>query len=168
MANQEEKVRKIKRSEYATFLDTTPDESTETFVRMGKGISEMDESYNPEEESEQYIDEDTPTNSVENYAPAFDATQRCYLGEKIFEFIDDMRMRLATGSDAETHALKVYLYRKLAENVYKAQKINCTVVINNFSGKEIGYAVKQNGNAVDGYVTISAGKVTFTAGEYSA
>ena len=128
----------------------------------------MEESYNPEEESEQYIDEDTPTNSVESYSPAFDASQRCYLGEKIFEFVDEMRMKLATGSDAETSALKVYLYRKLAENTYKAQKINCTIVINSFSGKEIGYAVKQNGNPTDGYVTIAAGKVTFTAGEYTA
>lgn len=167
MPNAEE-VRKLKRSEYATFLDTTPTEDAETYIRMGKGISEMEESYNPEEASEQYIDEDTPTNSVESYSPAFDASQRCYLGEKIFEFVDEMRMKLATGSDAETSALKVYLYRKLAENVYKAQKINCTIVINSFSGKEIGYAVKQNGNPIDGYVTISAGKVTFTAGEYTA
>lgn len=167
MPNAEE-VRKLKRSEYATFLDTTPAETTETYTRMGKGISEMEESYNPEEESEQYIDEDTPTNSVESYSPAFDASQRCYLGEKIFEFVDEMRMKLATGSDAETSALKVYLYRKLAENVYKAQKINCTIVINSFSGKEIGYAVKQNGNPIDGYVTISSGNVTFTAGEYTA
>lgn len=42
----------MKRSLYATFMDvgtsTTPD-----YTRMGKGISEMDESYNAEEESNQ-------------------------------------------------------------------------------------------------------------------
>ena len=47
MSNAEE-VRKLKRSEYATFLDTTPTEDAETYTRMGKGISEMEDSYNPE------------------------------------------------------------------------------------------------------------------------
>lgn len=158
----------MKRSLYATFMDvgtsTTPD-----YTRMGKGISEMDESYNAEEESNQWIDEDVPTNEVESYAPSFDVTQRCYAGEKIFEFIDEKRKNLATNEDAKTNCLKVYLYCKLAENVYEAAKINTTIVLDTFNAKEIAYSVKQNGNQEVGYVTIvSDGKVTFTAGKYSA
>lgn len=57
----------------------------------------------------------------------------------------------------------------MAENVYEAAKINTTIVLDTFNAKEIAYSVKQNGNQEVGYVTIeSDGKVTFTAGKYSA
>lgn len=157
----------MKRSLYATFMDVGESEE-EDFVRMGKGISEMDESYNAEEESNQWIDEDSPTNEVESYAPSFEVTQRCYVGEKIFEFIDKKRKSLATNEEAKTNCLKVYLYNKLAENVYEAAKINTTIVLDTFNAKEIAYSVKQNGNQETGYVTIAEGKVTFKAGKYSA
>lgn len=161
----------MKRSLFATFLNVgttaVPD-----YVRMGKGISEMKESYNAKEEAYQWIDEDSETNEVEAYSPTFDVTQRCYIGEKIFEFIDEKRKQLAIEEDAKTDCLKVYLYNQLAENVYEAAKINATLVIGDFDAKEITYNVKQNGNQTMGYVTITKegeeAKVTFTAGKYSA
>lgn len=161
----------MKRSLYATFMDVG--EATEDYARMGKGISEMKESYNAEEESYQFIDEDSATNEVESYSPSFDATQRCYVGEKIFEFIDNKRKNLAVGEDAKTNCLKVYLYNQLAENIYEAAKINTTIVIGDFDAKEITYNVKQNGNQIQGYVTITTDEkgdktVTFTAGKYAA
>lgn len=161
----------MKRSLYATFMDVG--ETEEEFIRMGKGISEMKESYNAEEESYQFIDEDSATNEVESYSPSFDATQRCYVGEKIFEFIDNKRKNLAVGEDAKTNCLKVYLYNKLAENIYEAAKINTTIVIGDFDAKEITYNVKQNGDQTQGYVTITTAEngkktVAFTAGKYTA
>ena len=61
------------------------------------------------------------------------------------------------------------MYNKLADNVYEAAKINATIVLNTFNAKEIAYAVKQNGDQVEGYVTIaSGGTVTFTEGTYHA
>ena len=161
----------MNRSLYATFMDVG--ETTEDYARMGKGISEMKESYNAEEESYQFIDEDSATNEVESYSPSFDATQRCYVGEKIFEFIDNKRKNLAVGEEAKTNCLKVYLYNQLAENIYEAAKINTTIVIGDFDAKEITYNVKQNGNQTQGYVTITTDDknnktVVFTAGKYAA
>lgn len=158
----------MKRSLYATFMnvgtETTPD-----YARMGKGISEMKEAYNAEEESNQYIHEDSATNEVLSYSPTFDVTQKCYVGEKIFEFVDQKRKNLAVEEDAKTDCLKVYLYSQLAENIFEAAKINTTLVIGDFDAKEITYNVKQNGNQETGYVTIATdGKVTFTAGKYTA
>lgn len=158
----------MKRSLYATFMnvgtETTPD-----YARMGKGISEMKEDYNAEEESNQYIHEDSATNEVLSYSPTFDVTQKCYVGEKIFEFVDEKRKNLAVEEDAKTDCLKVYLYSQLAENIFEAAKINTTLVIGDFDAKEITYNVKQNGNQETGYVTITTdGKVTFTAGKYTA
>lgn len=158
----------MKRSLYATFMNVGT-ETTEDYARMGKGISEMKESYNAEEESNQYIHEDSQTNEVLSYSPTFDVTQKCYVGEKIFEFIDEKRKNLAVEEDAKTDCLKVYLYSQLAENVYEAAKINTTIVIGDFDAKEITYNVKQNGNQEVGYITIGTdGKITFTAGKYTA
>ena len=158
----------MKRSLYATFMnvgtETTPD-----YARMGKGISEMKEAYNAEEESNQYIHEDSATNELLSYSPTFDVTQKCYVGEKIFEFVDEKRKNLAVEEDAKTDCLKVYLYCQLADNVYEAAKVNTTLVIGDFDAKEISYSVKQNGNQEMGYVTIAeGGKVTFKKGKYTA
>lgn len=159
----------MKRSLFATFMNVGTVEEPD-YARMGKGISEMKESYNAEEESNQYIHEDSATNEVVSYSPTFDVTQKCYAGEKIFEFIDGKRDDLAVEEDAKTDCLKVYLYKQLAENIYKASKINTTLVIGDFDAKEITYNVKQNGNQTQGYATIDeeTGKVTFTAGKYTA
>lgn len=158
----------MKRSLYATFMNigTSDDPS---YTRMGKGISEMKESYNAEEESNQYIHEDSATNEVISYNPTFDVTQKCYADEPIFLFIDELRKNLAVEEDAKTDCLKVYLYNQLADNVYEAALINTTIIIGDFDAKEITYNVKQNGDQTTGYVTIASdGTVTFTEGEYSA
>lgn len=158
----------MKRSLYATFMNVGISEKPD-YARMGKGISEMKEAYNAEEESNQYIHEDSATNEVISYSPTFDVTQKCYVGEKIFEFVDEKRKNLAVEEDAKTDCLKVYLYSQLAENVFEAAKINTTLVIGDFDAKEITYNVKQNGNQETGYVTISEkGEVTFTKGKYTA
>ncbi len=157
----------MKRSLYASFMDIGGSNG-ENFVRMGKGISEMSEAYNAEEESNQYIHEDSATNELISYSPTFDVTQKCYADEPIFMFVDELRKNLAVEEDAKVNCLKVYLYSQLAENVYEAAKINTTIVISDFDAKEITYSVKQNGDQEKGYVTINDGQVTFTAGEYSA
>lgn len=158
----------MKRSLYATFMNVG-DTTQAKYERMGKGISEMKEAYNAEEESNQYIHEDSATNEVVSYSPTFDVTQKCYANEPIFEFIDEKRKTLAVEEDAKTECLKVYLYSQLAENVYEASKINTTIVLGDFDAKEITYNVKQNGNQTIGYVTIAEdGTITFTEGKYSA
>lgn len=166
MADEVE-IKKNKRSAYATFLNTGT-KVTPTWQRMGKGISEMEQAYNAEEESEKYIDEDSATNSVTSYAPAFEVEQKCYAGEKIFEYIDKKRRDRAIESDAETQTLDVFMYDKKAEGVYGAELSDAIVVISKFSGDVIGYSVKKNGDPVQGYVTIQDKTVTFKEGEYSA
>ena len=49
---------KLKRSLFATFINTTPGDDTATWARMGKGITSQNISYNPNVTTEQYIDED--------------------------------------------------------------------------------------------------------------
>lgn len=165
-------IKKIKRSAYASFLNTGTT-SSQTWKRMGQGISEMDLDYNPEEEEEKYIHQDSLTHMLTAYAPAADVEQKCYSGEPIFEYVDQKRKTRAVEADAETQVLDVFLYDKKAENIYGAELNDAIIVINTFSGESISYSVKRNGDPKVGYATITPGSsgadptITFTEGEYS-
>lgn len=167
MEETELEVKKIKRSAYASFLNIGT-KVVPNFKRMGQGISEMSLEYNAEEEEEKYIHQDSSTHMITGYAPASDVEQKCYKNEEIFEYIDAKRRARAIESDAETQVLDVFMYDKKAEGIYAAELNEAIVVISSFSGDSISYAVKRNGDPIQGYVTVTDSKVTFTKGEYSA
>ena len=161
MANME----KIKRSLFATFINTTPGE-TENWVRMGKGITSQNISYNPNVTTEQYIDEDNATSSVDSYAPSLDGTQTCYKGEPVFEYIDGLRQARAVGAALETEVLFVYMYSGTA-GAFKAEKNKCVVQLGEYGGDGGGnvtltYTIGLNGDPVVGTAAVNAGAVTFT------
>ena len=161
-------VEKIKRSLFATFINTTPGE-TENWVRMGKGITSQNISYNPNVTTEQYIDEDNAYSSVDSYAPSLDGTQTCYKGEPVFEYIDGLRQARAVGAALETEVLFVYMYAGEA-TAYKAEKNNCVIQLGEYGGDGGGnvtmtYTIGLNGDPVVGTASVAAGKVTFTAGK---
>ena len=158
-------MKKIKRSLFATFLNTTPGEDAETWSRMGKGITSQNISYNPNVTTEQYIDEDNATSSVDSYAPSLDGTQTCYKGEPVFEYIESLRQKRAVGKELETEVLLVYLYDG-TENSYKAEKNACVIQLGDFGGDgggsvQLTYTIGLNGNPVQGTATVTAGSVTF-------
>lgn len=157
---------KIKRSLFATFINTTPGTETATWSRMGKGITSQNISYNPNVTTEQYIDEDNATSSVDSYAPSLDGTQTCYKGEPVFTYIDGLRQERAVGSALETEVLFVYLYDGEA-TAYKAEKNKCVIQLGEYGGDGGGnvtmtYTIGLNGDPVKGTATVNGGTVTFT------
>lgn len=160
-------VTKIKRSEFATFINTTPGDEA-TYVRMGKGITGQTVAYNPTVNTEQYINEDSATNSLDAYAPSINTPQTCYAGEPVFEFIDGLRRARAIGAAAETDIVLVYIYSKgTSENTYNAEKNKCVISIEEFGGDagnpvSLTYTVSLNGDPEVGTATIADGKLTFT------
>ena len=165
MANME----KIKRSLFATFINTTPGTETETWVRMGKGITSQNISYNPNVTTEQYIDEDNATSSVDSYAPSLDGTQTCYKGDPVFEYIDGLRKARAVGSALETQVLFVYLYANALQGHYEAEKNNCVIQLGEYGGDGGGnitmtYTIGLNGDPVIGKAIVGS-EITFTAGK---
>ena len=161
-------IKKIKRSEFATFLNTAPGEAAASFKRMGKGITSQTVSYNPATTAETYIDENSATTSVDSYAVNISTPQTCYVGEPIFEFIDKLRKARATGADCETELLMVYVYDTAEANKYTAEKVKCTIQIDDFGGDgggnlTINYTINLNGDPEIGTATISNGVATFTA-----
>ena len=159
---------KIKRSLFATFINTTPGDGTPTWAKMGKGITSQNISYNPNVTTEQYVDEDNAYSSVDSYAPSLDGTQTCYKGEPVFTYIDGLRQKRAVGAELETEVLFVYLYDG-TENSYKAEKNACVIQLGEFGGEgggsvQLTYTIGLNGDPVQGTATISNSTVTFAAG----
>ena len=162
---------KIKRSLFATFINTTPTGESATWARMGKGVTSQKVSYNPTVNSEQYIDEDNATSSVDAYAPSLDGTQTCYKGEPVFTYLDGLRQKRALGKDLETEILFVYLYDATSgagSTTYKAEKNAAVIQFGDFGGDgggsvELSYTVGLNGDPEQGTVTMTEGVPTFTA-----
>lgn len=159
---------KIKRSLFATFINTAPGGEAPNWAKMGKGITSQKISYNPTVTTEQYIDEDNAYSSVDSYAPSLDGTQTCYKGEPVFEYIEALRQNRAVGKELETEVLFVYLYDG-AENAYKAEKNACVIQLGDYGGDgggsvQLTYTIGLNGDPVKGTATIAKGKVTFAAG----
>ena len=157
---------KIKRSLFATFINTTPGDGTATWARMGKGITSQKISYNPTVTTEQYIDEDNAYSSVDSYAPSLDGTQTCYKGDPVFEYIDGLRKKRAVGSELVTEVLFVYMYGDGA--AFAAEKNACVIQLGDFGGDgggslQMTYTVGLNGNPEIGTAAVANGVPTFTA-----
>jgi hypothetical protein len=153
---------KVKRSEFALFLDTTPAASP-TWSKVGTGFTTGTLSYNPEVTTETYIHEDTATTTLERYAPNMALEGQCINTDAIFEFIDTLRRSRAVGSAAETDALLVYLYETaVSGDQYPAELQPVTIQIDSFGGdggvtNRINFTVSFRGAATTGLFDVGAG-----------
>ncbi|MGN1478560.1 MAG: phage tail tube protein [Acutalibacteraceae bacterium] len=163
-------ITKIKSSKVAAFMNTGTS-SAPVWSRFGKGISSLPISYGAKTSSETYIDEDNATTTVDGYEVSMDTEQTAMKGEPIFNFVDDIRNELKTGSDCETDVILANIYDMTATSgTYSgdAQSFKATVAVTDFelNGGEIAkikYKVSLNGTPTDVKVSIAAdGKVTVT------
>ena len=160
---------KIKRSDFALFLDTTPAGTSTTWSRMGKGITTGAVDYGAEVTTETYIHEDTASSSVDSYAFQLGVQQTAIKGDAVFEFIDKLRRARAKGADLETNLLLVYIYTGTGTQsiTYEAEEQPVTIQFDSFGGdggsnNVINYTLLGNGDAVIGTASITEGVPTFT------
>lgn len=149
------------------FLNITPGE-TEDWALVGNGMTTGSYTYEATETSETYIVDENATTTVDSYALSLDGEMKCIFGDEVFDFINDLRRKLATGTDAETTVLLVDKYDVSETNKFKAQKFNCSISISSYGGDggatpTIGFKINVNGDPTNGTVTISSGVPTFTA-----
>lgn len=162
-----DKPKRVKRSQFASFLNTTPTGQAPVWGRMGKGITSASVSYNPTVNDEQYIHEDSGTKELDSYAPTMAGEQTAYKGDAVFDYVDSLRQNRAVGDDAKTELLMVYIYDKEEDGKYKAEKQEVAISINEFGGEAggavtISYDVGFCGEPEIGTATITDGTVTFT------
>lgn len=163
--------KKVKRSEFATFLNVQPSGAA-SFVRMGKGITSQSVSYNAQTSQETYIDEDSGNTNVDSYAPTINSPQTAYKGDPVFDYVDELRQKRAVGDECITDLLMVYIYDSKEGTTYAAEKQKVAIQIDEFGGDgggntSITYTINFIGDAVRGTATINTETktATFTAAE---
>lgn len=158
----------VKRTEIMTFLNTTPGDTTETLALVGRGMTSGSYSYEASETNETYIVEDNATTIIDSYALSLDGEMKCIFGDAVYDYINSLRRKMATGTDAETTVLLVDKYDGDATAGFKAQKFNCSISISSYGGDggttpTIGFKINVNGNPTNGTVKMTNGTPTFTA-----
>lgn len=161
--------KKVERHEIATYLNTTPKETTATYGIVGVGITDYTENYNAQTTTEKWIIHKNATTTTDSYQIQGSVTQTCYVGNPVYDFVNNLRRSEAVGADAETDIIDVDLYDNETGTdgviSYKATKHKCAIAIGTYGGSDpaqLGYNINYNGDGIQGRVTITDGKVTFT------
>lgn len=159
----------IKKHLIQPFLDSTPTGSIPTWVQIKKA-TDFTRSMNPVTEERDYIADEHATTEVTDYKPSEALSVTTYKGEADFELLYDMYKKRAIGADAQTNFLMVYIFDKTevdGKTYYYADKTSCTVTIDEFntSGQSLSATVYENGTSTAGYVELTDGVPTFTAGD---
>ena len=152
---------KVKRSQFKTFMDTTP-ATTPTWSLVGPGVTTGTVNYNPEATTETYIHEDNATTVVEKYAPTFPIEATAINTDAVFEFIDNLRRTRAVLDAAETDILMVYLYETaVSTDQYPAELQHVSIQIDSWGGdggvaNKINYTINFIGDPTTGLYDVSA------------
>lgn len=149
------------------FLNIEPSGSSESWALVGNGMTTGSYTYEASETSETYIVNDNATTTIDSYAVSLDGEMKCIFGDEVYDFINGLRYKLATGTDAETTVLLVDKYDVDESQAFKAQKFDCSISISSYGGDggatpTIGFKINVNGDPVNGTVTMSSGTPTFT------
>ena len=155
-----------KRSELAHFMDTTPKGETQTYARIGKGVSDLSIDYNAQTVTNQDIDQDSATTEVTGYQPSSGVTQYANKGDAVYDFINGLRRKRAIGADGITTLLNVDIYDEQQDGEYWAEKQEIAISIDSYGGSAedpltIGYTISYRGDAEEG--TFNPATKTFTA-----
>ena len=150
-------IEKIKRSDFLTYIDTTPSSSNPTWAVLGVGVDEYSTSYNPQVDTEKWIIEDNARNDHTSNQKQGSVTQKCYKNDPEFAFVAAGRDQL----NYKTHILDIDVWNG-STGSYPAKMSNAIIAITSYSGEEIEYDIYYDGDPVEGTVAISSGTPTFT------
>jgi hypothetical protein len=152
-----EELERIKRSQFKTFLDTTPSGNSRTWKLEGWGVEEAGIDYGAQTDRIRYIIEDNARTDHTGNEKQMSITKRTYKGEPVFEFVNGARDKL----NYKTHILEVDSWNE-SDSTYPAKMTDGLIVITNYSGSEIEYDLYFDGDTTEGTVTFADGVPTFT------
>ena len=154
-----ENIVKVNRSQFLTFLDTTPTGSTPTWAVLGVGITDYGISYNPQVESEKWIIEDNARTDHQSNQKQSSVSQKIYKNDPCFEFVQAGRDVL----NYKTHILDIDSWNGNG-GTYPAKMSDGIITITQFMSEDavIEYDMYYDGDAVEGTVTITNGVPVFT------
>lgn len=155
-------IEKINRSQFLTFLDTTPTVSTPTWAVLGIGITDYGVDYNPQVDTEKWIIEDNARNDHTSNQKQGSVEQKIYKNDPCFEFAAAGRDKL----NYKTHILDIDRWNGTG-STYPATYNDGILVVTSTLGEDatLSYDLYYNGDAVEGTVTITDGVPVFTPNE---
>lgn len=154
-------IEKVNRSQFLTYLDTTPAGDARTWAVLGIGVTDYGIDYNPQVDTEKWIVEDNARNDHTSNQKQSTVSQKIYKGDPCFEFVQAGRDKL----NYKTHILDIDRWNGTG-NSYPATMSDGIIAVTTYMGEEatIEYDLYYDGDGVKGTVTISdEGVPTFTA-----
>lgn len=152
-------IEKVNRSQFLTYLDTTPSSLSPTWSVLGVGITEYGISYNPQVDTEKWIIEDNARTDHSSNQKQGSVTQKCYKGDAVFEFVNEGRDKL----NYKSHVLDIDRWNGTGSS-YPAKMNDVIITVTNYMGEnaEIEYDIYYDGDSVEGTVTFAGNVPTFT------
>lgn len=152
---------KMKRSEFVTYLDTTPSAETHDFKILGVGITSYAISYNPQITTEKWIIEDNARNTHDSNQKQSSVSQSIYVDDPCYQFVKAGLDKL----NYRTNILDIDRTDEVSDGVYKAKLSSGIVAITSYMGENatIEYDLYYDGDATEGTVEFQDGKPVFSA-----
>ncbi len=157
---EELNIEKVDRSQFITYLDTTPDGVSRNWVKLGVGITEYAISYNPQVEQEKWIIEKNARTDHTSNQKQGSVSQKIYKGDPCFEFAHAGLDKL----NYVTNILDIDRWNGSGDS-YPAKMSVGKLVITQYMGENavIEYDLYYEGDPVEGTVTFADGVPTFVA-----
>lgn len=152
-------IEKINRSQFLTYLNTTPTATDPTWSVLGVGITEYGIAFNPQVDTEKWIIEDNARTDHSSNQKQGSVTQKCYKGDPVFEFINAGRDKL----NYKAQVLDIDRWNGIG-STYPAKLNDVIITVTNYMGEDasIEYDIYYDGDAVEGTVTFSDSTPSFT------
>lgn len=151
-------IEKVNRSQFLTYIDTTPASQTPTWAILGVGITDYGISYNPQVETEKWIIEDNARNDHTSNQKQGSVEQKIYKGDPCFEFAAEGRDQL----NYKTHILDIDRWNGDGSS-YPAKMCDGKLVVTEAFGEDatLSYDLYYDGDIVEGTVTFTDKVPTF-------
>lgn len=158
---EENKIEKVDRSQFITYLDTTPDGASRNWAKLGIGITEYAINYNPQVEQEKWIIEKNARTDHTSNQKQGSISQKMYKGDPCFEFAHAGLDKL----NYVTNILDIDRWNGTTDGTYPAKMSAGKLVITQYMGENavIEYDLYYEGDPVEGTVTFADGVPTFVA-----
>lgn len=152
-------IEKVKRSQFLSYLNTTPSGSSATWKVLGIGITDYGIDFNPQVDTEKWIIEDNARTDHSSNQKQGSVTQKCYKGDAVFEFVYNGMDKL----NYKSQVLDIDTWNGTSGS-YPAKVSDVIITVTSYMGEnaEIEYDIYYDGDATEGTVTIADGVPTFT------
>lgn len=156
----------MKRNDLQHYFDTSMGQET-GYALLGDGISSLEEQFNPEEDTTQWINQANGNTEVKSYTPSIEVSKEDCIDDDMQTCIDTLVDTLPTGMAAESFYIRLRMKDKVSDGVYKAYKRKCAVSVTSTGGDAgnnvvNGIKIGGKGEAIVGTYDIKTN--TFTEG----